>query len=193
MATTSATPTTSRTPFPTEPEECFADQRCSSTHGQAQDLRRRTPQRRAPRRARRISREGARGRAFVEGTEFAQGHHCEAGGECGGRRGRLTKVVGSGRKLGVLVAVASMAAVVVLSNVLVQHPFEFTLGRLDLADLLTWGAFSYPLAFLVTDPRTGCSALASQDGSSISVLRSQLSSRYGLRRRGSQSPRALPS
>ena len=44
-----------------------------------------------------------------------------------------------------------MAAVVVLSNVLVQHPFAFTLGRLNLADLLTWGAFSYPLAFLVTD------------------------------------------
>lgn len=44
-----------------------------------------------------------------------------------------------------------MAAVVVLSNVLVQHPLNATLGRLDLADLLTWGAFSYPLAFLVTD------------------------------------------
>jgi uncharacterized PurR-regulated membrane protein YhhQ (DUF165 family) len=44
-----------------------------------------------------------------------------------------------------------MAAVVVLSNVLVQHPLQLTLGRLNLADLLTWGAFSYPLAFLVTD------------------------------------------
>jgi len=44
-----------------------------------------------------------------------------------------------------------MAAVVVLSNVLVQHPFQVTIGRLNLADLLTWGAFSYPLAFLVTD------------------------------------------
>lgn len=44
-----------------------------------------------------------------------------------------------------------MAAVVVLSNVLVQHPFSYRLGRLDLADLLTWGAFSYPLTFLVTD------------------------------------------
>ena len=44
-----------------------------------------------------------------------------------------------------------MAAVVVLSNVLVQHPVAVTLGRLNLADLLTWGAFSYPLAFLVTD------------------------------------------
>lgn len=44
-----------------------------------------------------------------------------------------------------------MAAVVVLSNVLVQYPLDATIGQLDLADLLTWGAFSYPLAFLVTD------------------------------------------
>lgn len=44
-----------------------------------------------------------------------------------------------------------MAAVVVLSNVLVQHPFAYSLGALNLADVLTWGAFSYPLAFLVTD------------------------------------------
>ena len=44
-----------------------------------------------------------------------------------------------------------MAAVVVLSNILVQHPFHYSLGGLQLADLLTWGAFSYPLAFLVTD------------------------------------------
>ncbi len=57
----------------------------------------------------------------------------------------------SGRTLGIIVAVAAMAAVVVLSNVLVQHPFQATLGRLNLADLLTWGAFSYPIAFLVTD------------------------------------------
>lgn len=44
-----------------------------------------------------------------------------------------------------------MAAFVVLSNILVQHPFAVTIGRLDLADILTWGAFSYPLTFLVTD------------------------------------------
>jgi uncharacterized PurR-regulated membrane protein YhhQ (DUF165 family) len=56
-----------------------------------------------------------------------------------------------GRSAGIAVAVAAMAAVVVLSNVLVQHPFQVTIGRLNLADLLTWGAFSYPLAFLVTD------------------------------------------
>jgi uncharacterized PurR-regulated membrane protein YhhQ (DUF165 family) len=37
--------------------------------------------------------------------------------------------------------------VVVASNILVQYPFEpFGLG-----DYLTWGAFTYPVAFLVTD------------------------------------------
>jgi uncharacterized PurR-regulated membrane protein YhhQ (DUF165 family) len=35
-----------------------------------------------------------------------------------------------------------MAAVIVLSNVLVQYPLN---------DWLTWGAFTYPLVFLVTD------------------------------------------
>ncbi|MEM8752421.1 MAG: queuosine precursor transporter [Pseudomonadota bacterium] len=37
---------------------------------------------------------------------------------------------------------AAMAAVVVVSNILVQHLFN---------DWLTWGAFTYPVAFLVTD------------------------------------------
>lgn len=57
----------------------------------------------------------------------------------------------SARVAGVAVATAAMAAVVVLSNVLVQHPFALRIGGLDLADILTWGAFSYPLTFLVTD------------------------------------------
>ncbi|TCT05867.1 hypothetical protein EDC22_11237 [Tepidamorphus gemmatus] len=43
--------------------------------------------------------------------------------------------------------VAAMAMVVAASNVLVQYPFT----PLGLADYLTWGAFSYPFAFLVTD------------------------------------------
>ena len=43
--------------------------------------------------------------------------------------------------------VAAMAAVVAASNVLVQHP----VAALGLADYLTWGAFTYPLAFFVTD------------------------------------------
>ncbi len=40
------------------------------------------------------------------------------------------------------IPIAAMAAVIVLSNVLVQHPIN---------DWLTWGAFTYPLVFLVTD------------------------------------------
>jgi uncharacterized PurR-regulated membrane protein YhhQ (DUF165 family) len=46
-----------------------------------------------------------------------------------------------------VVPVLAMALVVVASNILVQYPFEpFGLG-----DYLTWGAFTYPVAFLVTD------------------------------------------
>jgi uncharacterized integral membrane protein (TIGR00697 family) len=47
--------------------------------------------------------------------------------------------------------VAAMAIVVVASNVLVQFPVQGQLGSLSLADILTWGAFTYPFAFLVTD------------------------------------------
>ena len=47
--------------------------------------------------------------------------------------------------------VAAMALVVVASNVLVQFPVNGEIGGLQLADILTWGAFTYPLAFLVTD------------------------------------------
>ena len=43
--------------------------------------------------------------------------------------------------------VIAMTLVVVASNILVQYPFTpFNLG-----DYLTWGAFTYPVAFLVTD------------------------------------------
>ena len=45
----------------------------------------------------------------------------------------------------------TMAAVVLLSNILVQYPVQATVGGINLADLLTWGAFTYPVAFLVTD------------------------------------------
>lgn len=38
--------------------------------------------------------------------------------------------------------IAAMAAVIVASNLLVQYP---------IGDWLTWGAFTYPLVFLVTD------------------------------------------
>jgi uncharacterized integral membrane protein (TIGR00697 family) len=47
--------------------------------------------------------------------------------------------------------VAAMALVVVASNILVQFPVQGTLGGLSLADILTWGAFTYPFSFLVTD------------------------------------------
>lgn len=48
-------------------------------------------------------------------------------------------------------AVIAMTAVVVASNFLVQFPVHGMLGPLNMADLLTWGAFTYPIAFLVTD------------------------------------------
>ena len=44
-----------------------------------------------------------------------------------------------------------MAIVVASSNYLVQYPVQARIGPLDLADVLTWGAFTYPVAFLVTD------------------------------------------
>ena len=47
--------------------------------------------------------------------------------------------------------IAAMAAVVIASNYLVQFPLQATLGGVNLADLLTLGAFTYPIAFLVTD------------------------------------------
>ncbi len=49
------------------------------------------------------------------------------------------------------IAITAMAIVVVASNFLVQFPVQGTLGSINLADLLTWGAFTYPAAFLVTD------------------------------------------
>ena len=45
------------------------------------------------------------------------------------------------------VPIGLMAAVVLASNILVQYPFT----PWGLQDYLTWGAFSYPVAFLVTD------------------------------------------
>ena len=48
-------------------------------------------------------------------------------------------------------AAAAMMVVVTASNVLVQYPVMADLGPLHLGDLLTWGAFTYPFAFLVTD------------------------------------------
>ena len=40
-----------------------------------------------------------------------------------------------------------MATIVAISNYLVQFPFNY----LGFKDLLTYGAFTYPIAFLITD------------------------------------------
>jgi|TARA_B110000438_G_scaffold292084_1_gene329912 uncharacterized integral membrane protein (TIGR00697 family) len=45
------------------------------------------------------------------------------------------------------ILVSSMALVVITSNYLVQFPVNY----FGLKDLLTYGAFSYPVAFLITD------------------------------------------
>ena len=50
-----------------------------------------------------------------------------------------------------LIAVGAMAAVIALSNFLVQFPVHATIGAINLADLLTYAAFTFPVAFLVTD------------------------------------------
>jgi uncharacterized PurR-regulated membrane protein YhhQ (DUF165 family) len=54
-------------------------------------------------------------------------------------------------RAGLIHGVVAMTVVVAASNVLVQHPVPGTLGPIVLDDLLTFGAFSYPFAFLVTD------------------------------------------
>ena len=46
---------------------------------------------------------------------------------------------------------AAMCVIVALSNYLVQFPVVYAIGNINLADLLTWGAFTYPAAFLITD------------------------------------------
>ena len=54
-----------------------------------------------------------------------------------------------------LPSVVAMALVILISNILVQIPIDHVVElagrRFNLAELLTWGAFTYPVAFLVTD------------------------------------------
>ena len=50
-----------------------------------------------------------------------------------------------------IAAVAAMVVVVTASNILVQYPVTADLGPIHLGDILTWGAFTYPFAFLVSD------------------------------------------
>lgn len=51
------------------------------------------------------------------------------------------------RTLAIWPFMAAMAAIVVVSNILVQYPFR----HFGLGEILTWGAFTYPVAFLVND------------------------------------------
>ena len=50
-----------------------------------------------------------------------------------------------------IIAVTAMAVIIAGSNYLVQFPVHATLGAINLADLLTYAAFTFPIAFLVTD------------------------------------------
>ena len=50
-----------------------------------------------------------------------------------------------------LIPVAAMTLIVLASNVAVQFPMFVNVGGVQFADVLTWGAFVYPFAFLVTD------------------------------------------
>ncbi|WP_425406555.1 queuosine precursor transporter [Hwanghaeella sp.] len=47
--------------------------------------------------------------------------------------------------------VIAMGLVILLSNIAVGYPIQHTLGGIDLAELLTYGALTYPICFLVTD------------------------------------------
>lgn len=53
--------------------------------------------------------------------------------------------------LAALSAMFAMVVVVVSANILVQYPVMGMLGPVNLADILTYGAFTYPAAFLVND------------------------------------------
>ncbi|WP_334128325.1 queuosine precursor transporter [Sneathiella sp.] len=54
----------------------------------------------------------------------------------------IITALGRAQKLFLLIAISAMAVVVTASNILVEMPIN---------DWLTWGALSYPVAFLVTD------------------------------------------
>ena len=55
------------------------------------------------------------------------------------------------QKYYLLLSVLAMGLVILISNELVQHPVNDFLLGIDLSVILTWGAFTYPIAFLVTD------------------------------------------
>lgn len=103
--------------------------------------------------ARRNDGRGAPGRTCAHHEHIAVRRHIgkravERGGGDGRRRGGHLKhtdnrgMTHTASFAALWRPVAAMAIVVTLSNVLVQYPIN---------DWLTWGAFSYPLVFLVTD------------------------------------------
>ncbi len=55
------------------------------------------------------------------------------------------------KKWSLIPPVLTMAVVILVSNKLVQFPVDGELFGVHLAGILTWGAFTYPVAFLVTD------------------------------------------
>lgn len=50
-----------------------------------------------------------------------------------------------------LASIALMGIVILVSNKLVQYPVQVQFWSIDFSRILTWGAFTYPIAFLVTD------------------------------------------
>jgi queuosine precursor transporter len=50
-----------------------------------------------------------------------------------------------------LFPIGAMGFVILVSNTLVQYPLSGNFLGIDLSAILTWGAFTYPIAFLVTD------------------------------------------
>ena len=53
----------------------------------------------------------------------------------------------SKNSLAIVPFMIAMAIIVALSNKLVQYPVALQLGNIDLKEILTWGAFTYPVAF----------------------------------------------
>jgi uncharacterized integral membrane protein (TIGR00697 family) len=92
-----------------------------------------------------------------------------------------------------LIAVAAMAAIIAGSNYLVQFPVHATLGGINLADLLTYAAFTFPVAFLVTDLTNKLFGPAAARKVVFAGFRSPLSCRSSLPPRASPLRRGRPS
>ncbi|MDZ7822797.1 MAG: queuosine precursor transporter [Ahrensia sp.] len=50
-----------------------------------------------------------------------------------------------------IIFVFAMCGIVAASNYLVQFPVQAQFGGVNIGDILTWGAFTYPIAFLIND------------------------------------------